>query len=147
MVIVTKIIPVLGHMAEFVNLCFPPGLTVVLDHLNRMRDLSHLRAIHRGAFFVDMKTVEPRRLTGEAWGGCWLPLFNKENFQFSNVKDDTTLHFSFLSFFHLWMWLKKNKKKHSTCSSYLRLRKVVKKIGQYQKERCPDTCLLREFKL
>ena len=45
-----------------------PGLTVVFDHLNRMRDLSHLRAIHRGAFFVDMKTVEPRRLTGEAWG-------------------------------------------------------------------------------
>ncbi|KAK8390469.1 hypothetical protein O3P69_010273 [Scylla paramamosain] len=44
------------------------GLTVVFDHLNRMRDLSHLRAIHRGAFFVDMKTVEPRRLTGEAWG-------------------------------------------------------------------------------
>ncbi|KAG0723413.1 DNA-directed RNA polymerase I subunit RPA2 [Chionoecetes opilio] len=44
------------------------GLTVVFDHLNRMRDMSHLRAIHRGAFFVEMKTVEPRRLTGEAWG-------------------------------------------------------------------------------
>ncbi|KAG7164844.1 DNA-directed RNA polymerase I subunit RPA2-like [Homarus americanus] len=44
------------------------GLTVVIEHLNRMRDLSHLRAIHRGAFFVDMKTIEPRRLTGEAWG-------------------------------------------------------------------------------
>lgn len=44
------------------------GLTVVMDHLNRMRDLSHLRAIHRGAFFIEMKTIEPRRLTGEAWG-------------------------------------------------------------------------------
>lgn len=44
------------------------GLTVIMEHLNRMRDLSHLRAIHRGAYFVDMKTIEPRRLTGEAWG-------------------------------------------------------------------------------
>lgn len=41
---------------------------MIMEHLNRMRDLSHLRAIHRGAYFVDMKTIEPRRLTGEAWG-------------------------------------------------------------------------------
>lgn len=45
-----------------------PGLTIILEGLNRMRDLSHLRAIHRGSFFLEMKTVEPRRLTGEAWG-------------------------------------------------------------------------------
>ncbi|KAK3866677.1 hypothetical protein Pcinc_027812 [Petrolisthes cinctipes] len=44
------------------------GLTVSFDHLNRMRDMSHLRAIHRGTFFLDMKLIEPRRLTGEAWG-------------------------------------------------------------------------------
>ncbi|XP_076031533.1 RNA polymerase I subunit Rpl135 [Oratosquilla oratoria] len=44
------------------------GLTVVVDHLNRWRDLSHLRALHRGTFFVDMKTLIPRRLTGEGWG-------------------------------------------------------------------------------
>lgn len=44
------------------------GCTVIMEHLNRTRDLSHLRAIHRGAFFMDMKTIEPRRLTGEAWG-------------------------------------------------------------------------------
>ncbi|KAB7494168.1 DNA-directed RNA polymerase I subunit RPA2 [Armadillidium nasatum] len=44
------------------------GLTVMMERLNRMRDLSHLRACHRGAFFLDMKTIGPRRLTGEAWG-------------------------------------------------------------------------------
>ncbi|KAF2365748.1 RNA polymerase beta subunit protrusion [Trinorchestia longiramus] len=44
------------------------GLSIVLEGLNRMRDLSHLRAIHRGSFFLTMKTVLPRRLTGEAWG-------------------------------------------------------------------------------
>ena len=44
------------------------GLSVVLEGLNRMRDLSHLRAIHRGSYFIEMKTVLPRRLTGEAWG-------------------------------------------------------------------------------
>ncbi|XP_053642694.2 DNA-directed RNA polymerase I subunit RPA2 isoform X1 [Cherax quadricarinatus] len=44
------------------------GLTVIMEHLNRMRDLSHLRAIHRGAYFMGTKTIQPRRLTGEAWG-------------------------------------------------------------------------------
>lgn len=44
------------------------GLSIILEGLNRMRDLSHLRAIHRGSYFLEMKTVLPRRLTGEAWG-------------------------------------------------------------------------------
>ncbi|XP_045611530.1 DNA-directed RNA polymerase I subunit RPA2 isoform X2 [Procambarus clarkii] len=44
------------------------GLTVILEHINRMRDLAHLRAIHRGSYFVETKVVEARRLTGEAWG-------------------------------------------------------------------------------
>ncbi|KAK7070087.1 DNA-directed RNA polymerase I subunit RPA2 [Halocaridina rubra] len=44
------------------------GLTVVLEHLNRVRDLAHLRSIHRGSYFMSLKTIEPRRLTGEAWG-------------------------------------------------------------------------------
>ena len=44
------------------------GLTVVVDHLNRMRDLSHFRAIHRGSFFLEMRGLGPRRLTGDAWG-------------------------------------------------------------------------------
>ncbi|XP_064102895.1 LOW QUALITY PROTEIN: DNA-directed RNA polymerase I subunit RPA2-like [Macrobrachium nipponense] len=44
------------------------GLAVFMEHLNRMRDLSHLRSVHRGTYFSEMKTLEPRRLTGEAWG-------------------------------------------------------------------------------
>merc|ERR1719259_190528 len=44
------------------------GLSVVIEGLNRWRDLSHLRAIHRGSYFAEMKTVLPRRLTGEHWG-------------------------------------------------------------------------------
>ncbi|CAL4133379.1 unnamed protein product, partial [Meganyctiphanes norvegica] len=40
------------------------GLTVILEHLNRMRDMSHLRAIHRGAHFVEMKTIAPRPSAG-----------------------------------------------------------------------------------
>ena len=52
------------------------GFSVILEGLNRMRDLSHLRAIHRGSYFLDMKTVEPRRLTGEAWGETWLVYYS-----------------------------------------------------------------------
>ncbi|XP_068242605.1 DNA-directed RNA polymerase I subunit RPA2 [Palaemon carinicauda] len=44
------------------------GLSVLVEHINRMRDLSHLRSVHRGTYFSEMKTLEPRRLTGEAWG-------------------------------------------------------------------------------
>ncbi|XP_047488694.1 DNA-directed RNA polymerase I subunit RPA2-like [Penaeus chinensis] len=59
---------VLTHLRTSVEKYHTLCLTVIMEHLNRMRDLSHLRAIHRGAYFVDMKTIEPRRLTGEAWG-------------------------------------------------------------------------------
>ena len=39
---------------------------MVAEHLNRMRDMSPLRAIHRGASFVERKSLESRRLTGGA---------------------------------------------------------------------------------
>ena len=44
----------------------PQGLSVVVEHLNRMRDMSHLRVIHRGASFVERKSLESLRLTGGA---------------------------------------------------------------------------------
>ena len=34
----------------------------------RMRYMSHFRAIHRGAFFTEMRTTEVRALLPDAWG-------------------------------------------------------------------------------
>ncbi|XP_070167298.1 DNA-directed RNA polymerase I subunit RPA2 [Polyergus mexicanus] len=44
------------------------GLTIVVENINRMRYMSHFRAIHRGAFFQNMRTTEVRRLLPDAWG-------------------------------------------------------------------------------
>ncbi|KAL6447618.1 hypothetical protein ACFW04_000064 [Cataglyphis niger] len=44
------------------------GLTIVVENINRMRYMSHFRAIHRGAFFQEMRTTEVRRLLPDAWG-------------------------------------------------------------------------------
>lgn len=44
------------------------GLTIVAENINRMRYMSHFRAIHRGAFFQEMRTTEARRLLPDAWG-------------------------------------------------------------------------------
>jgi len=44
------------------------GLTIVVENINRMRYMSHFRAIHRGAFFAEMRTTEPRQLLPDAWG-------------------------------------------------------------------------------
>lgn len=43
-------------------------MSVVADKLNFFRYLSHFRAIHRGAFFAEMRTTAVRRLLPEAWG-------------------------------------------------------------------------------
>ena len=52
--------------------CPPPfqqtGFTVVADKLNFYRYLSHFRAVHRGAFFAQMRTTAVRKLLPEAWG-------------------------------------------------------------------------------
>jgi len=44
------------------------GLTILAENINRMRYMSHFRSIHRGAFFQEMRTSEPRQLLPEAWG-------------------------------------------------------------------------------
>ena len=35
---------------------------------SRMRYMSHFRAIHRGSFFMEMRTTEVRVLLPDAWG-------------------------------------------------------------------------------
>jgi hypothetical protein len=52
-----------------IDLCYILlGLTVLAENINRMRYMSHFRSVHRGAFFQEMRTSEPRQLLPEAWG-------------------------------------------------------------------------------
>lgn len=44
------------------------GLTIVAENINRMRYMSHFKAVHRGAFFQQMRTTEARQLLPDAWG-------------------------------------------------------------------------------
>uniref|UniRef100_A0A182Q1G0 DNA-directed RNA polymerase subunit beta n=1 Tax=Anopheles farauti TaxID=69004 RepID=A0A182Q1G0_9DIPT len=44
------------------------GLVVIAENINRMRYMSHFRAVHRGSFFVEMRTTEARQLLPDAWG-------------------------------------------------------------------------------
>lgn len=44
------------------------GFSIVADKLNFFRYISHFRAVHRGAFFAQMKSTEVRKLLPEAWG-------------------------------------------------------------------------------
>ncbi|KRT81951.1 hypothetical protein AMK59_5805, partial [Oryctes borbonicus] len=44
------------------------GLTIVPENINRMRYMSHFKAVHRGAFFQEMRTTEARQLLPDAWG-------------------------------------------------------------------------------
>lgn len=44
------------------------GLTIVVENINRMRYMSHFKSVHRGSFFVSMRTTEARQLLPEAWG-------------------------------------------------------------------------------
>ncbi|XP_077268648.1 RNA polymerase I subunit Rpl135 isoform X1 [Temnothorax americanus] len=44
------------------------GLTIVVENINRIRYMSHFRAIHRGAYFQNMRTTEARQLLPDAWG-------------------------------------------------------------------------------
>ena len=44
------------------------GLTIMAENINRMRYMSHFRAIHRGSFFMEMRTTEVRMLLPDAWG-------------------------------------------------------------------------------
>lgn len=44
------------------------GLTIVAENINRMRYMAHFKSVHRGAFFQEMRTTEPRQLLPDAWG-------------------------------------------------------------------------------
>ncbi|XP_047106984.1 DNA-directed RNA polymerase I subunit RPA2 isoform X1 [Schistocerca piceifrons] len=44
------------------------GLTIMAENINRMRYMSHFRAVHRGSFFQEMRTTEVRQLLPDAWG-------------------------------------------------------------------------------
>ncbi|CAH0385289.1 unnamed protein product [Bemisia tabaci] len=44
------------------------GLSVNPENINRMRYMSHFRAVHRGAYFSEMRTTDVRQLLPEAWG-------------------------------------------------------------------------------
>ena len=44
------------------------GLSIMAENINRMRYMSHFRAIHRGSFFMEMRTTEVRVLLPDAWG-------------------------------------------------------------------------------
>jgi DNA-directed RNA polymerase I subunit RPA2 len=50
------------------NDIFYLGLTIVAENINRMRYMSHFRAIHRGSFFQEMRTTDARQLLPDAWG-------------------------------------------------------------------------------
>ena len=45
-----------------------PNFTLVADKLNQMRYLSHFRSIHRGQYFMEMKTTSVRKLLPDSWG-------------------------------------------------------------------------------
>lgn len=44
------------------------GYSIIAERLNNCRFWSHLRSIHRGAYFVEMKTTKVRKLLPESWG-------------------------------------------------------------------------------
>ncbi|KAL3998757.1 RNA polymerase Rpb2 domain 6 family protein [Acanthocheilonema viteae] len=44
------------------------GFSVVAERINQLRFVSHFRAIHRGAFFMEMRTTDVRKLRPETWG-------------------------------------------------------------------------------
>jgi DNA-directed RNA polymerase I subunit RPA2 len=44
------------------------GYSVIAEKLNNMRFQSHLRSVHRGAYFTEMKTTKVRKLLPENWG-------------------------------------------------------------------------------
>lgn len=44
------------------------GYSIIAERLNNSRFWSHLRSVHRGAYFVEMKTTQVRKLLPESWG-------------------------------------------------------------------------------
>ncbi|TKR92764.1 hypothetical protein L596_007349 [Steinernema carpocapsae] len=59
-----------GNLMTRTGLCLQQnnGFTVIAERINQLRFVSHFRAIHRGAFFMEMRTTDVRKLRPEAWG-------------------------------------------------------------------------------
>uniref|UniRef100_A0A182MM49 DNA-directed RNA polymerase subunit beta n=1 Tax=Anopheles culicifacies TaxID=139723 RepID=A0A182MM49_9DIPT len=59
-----------GNLAKAseIGLMQNSGLVIIAENINRMRYMSHFRAVHRGSFFVTMRTTETRQLQPDAWG-------------------------------------------------------------------------------
>uniref|UniRef100_A0A1A9WUR2 DNA-directed RNA polymerase subunit beta n=1 Tax=Glossina brevipalpis TaxID=37001 RepID=A0A1A9WUR2_9MUSC len=59
-----------GNAPSRGNLGLPQssGLVIMAENINRMRYMSHFRAVHRGSFFTTMRTTEARQLLPDAWG-------------------------------------------------------------------------------
>lgn len=56
------------HMRQ-VLIYFPSkGLSIMAENINRMRYMSHFRAVHRGASFMDSRSSDVRQLKPDAWG-------------------------------------------------------------------------------
>ncbi|XP_030750934.1 DNA-directed RNA polymerase I subunit RPA2 [Sitophilus oryzae] len=56
------------HSNSGLGLMQDKGLCIVAENINRMRYMSHFRAVHRGSFFQEMRTTEARQLLPDAWG-------------------------------------------------------------------------------
>lgn len=50
------------------NFTFLLGLCIMAENINRMRYMSHFKAVHRGASFAGSRTSEVRQLKPDAWG-------------------------------------------------------------------------------
>jgi len=44
------------------------GYSIIAEKLNNMRFFSHMRSLHRGAYFTTMKTTKVRKLLPDSWG-------------------------------------------------------------------------------
>jgi DNA-directed RNA polymerase I subunit RPA2 len=44
------------------------GYTIVAERLNFLRYCAHFRSVHRGQFFLEMKTTAVRKLLPDQWG-------------------------------------------------------------------------------
>lgn len=65
-----KLLVSTGNLVSSTGLGFKQvvGLSVMAEKINYLRFLSNFRAIHRGAFFAQMRTTACRKLYPEAWG-------------------------------------------------------------------------------
>lgn len=64
MIILTGNLSINNHSAVGQNV----GLSVTVENINRIRYMSHFRAVHRGASFMKMRSTQVRQLTPDAWG-------------------------------------------------------------------------------